>query len=40
MDICFFLGRMPACSHSELIQLSYEDFSRLVKPAVASFRMQ
>ena len=29
-----------ACSHSELIQLSYEDFSRLVKPAVASFRMQ
>ena len=29
-----------ACSHSELIQLSYEDFARLVKPALASFRMQ
>ncbi len=28
-----------ACSHSELIQLSYEDFARMVKPTVASFRM-
>jgi Ala-tRNA(Pro) deacylase len=27
-----------ACTHSELIQLSYEDFSRLVKPSVAAFR--
>jgi Ala-tRNA(Pro) deacylase len=27
-----------ACSHSELIQLSYEDFARLVKPQVAVFR--
>lgn len=29
-----------ACSHSELIQLAYKDFARLVKPTVAIFRMQ
>jgi Ala-tRNA(Pro) deacylase len=29
-----------ACTHSELIQLSYKDFARLVKPTVASFRMK
>ena len=29
-----------ACSHSELILLSYGDFARLVKPTLASFRMQ
>jgi Ala-tRNA(Pro) deacylase len=27
-----------ACSHSELIQLAYKDFARLVKPTVASFK--
>jgi Ala-tRNA(Pro) deacylase len=29
-----------ACSHSELVQLSYKDFARLVKPRVVAFRMQ
>jgi Ala-tRNA(Pro) deacylase len=27
-----------ACSHSELIQLAYKDFARLVKPTIASFK--
>ena len=27
-----------ACTHSELIQLSYKDFAHLVKPQVAGFR--
>jgi len=26
-----------ACSHTELIQIAYEDFARLVKPKVAKF---
>ncbi len=29
-----------ACSHSELIQLSYKDFAGLVRPAMASFRKE
>jgi Ala-tRNA(Pro) deacylase len=29
-----------ACSHSELIQLPYETFARLVKPKVASFKTE
>ena len=29
-----------ACTHSELIQLAYKDFARLVKPTVTSFKMQ
>ena len=27
-----------ACSHTELIQLAYKDFQKLVKPTVAAFR--
>lgn len=27
-----------ACSHTELIQLAYKDFEKLVKPTVAAFR--
>lgn len=27
-----------ACSHTELIQLAYKDFEKLVKPVVASFK--
>ncbi len=29
-----------ACSHSELIQLPYEEYARLVKPKVASFKAE